>query len=280
MDTAHWLFNNCAAYQRVLDVQRRRRVTLNSYKMFGNTWAIENADYATVLGNRFVLSTYRYAKKPLFSLPVPAAIEYSWMASKDFDSCRNHFLWFGSSGLVHKGLDLTLEAFIQMPDSHLTVCGPVREEPDFEKAYYRELYETPNIHTIGWVDIGGPEFLDIIQKCVGLVYPSCSEAQAGAVVTCLQAGLIPIVSFETGLDVEDFGILLKECTVDEIKNTVQELSALPAQELKARARSAWEFARANHTKERYSKAFENILDEIIARHSAKPGAYSEAVSVK
>jgi glycosyltransferase involved in cell wall biosynthesis len=202
------------------------------------------------------------------------------MEGKDFDLCRNHFLWFGSEGLVHKGLDLTLEAFVQMPDCHLTVCGPVHEEQDFEKAYHRELYETPNIHTVGWVDIGGPAFVDIIQKCVGLVYPSCSEGQSGAVVTCLHAGFIPIVSFESGVDVEDFGIILKECTVEEIKNAIQQLASLPAQELKTRARRTWEFARANHTKEKYSKAFENILDEIIARHAATPGAYSETVSVQ
>ena len=35
--------------------------------------------------------------------------------------------------MVHKGLDLVLEAFAGMPEYHLTVCGPVAKEKDFER---------------------------------------------------------------------------------------------------------------------------------------------------
>ena len=75
---------------------------------------------------------------------------------------RGRFLWIGSQGLVHKGLDLVLEAFARMPDLHLTVCGPIREEPAFEAAFRRELYATPNIETLGWVDIASPAFADLL----------------------------------------------------------------------------------------------------------------------
>ena len=37
--------------------------------------------------------------------------------------------------MVHKGLDLVLEAFVAMPEYHLTVCGKVSSEKDFEDAY-------------------------------------------------------------------------------------------------------------------------------------------------
>jgi hypothetical protein len=50
--------------------------------------------------------------------------------------------------MVHKGLDLVLEAFADMPEYHLTVCGPIQKEQDFERAYYRELYQVPNIRRL------------------------------------------------------------------------------------------------------------------------------------
>ena len=75
---------------------------------------------------------------------------YPWPEAKDFEACRTRFLWLGSRGMVFKGLDLVLDAFVQMPEYHLTVCGPVAKEKDFEQVYYQELYHTSNIHTYGW----------------------------------------------------------------------------------------------------------------------------------
>jgi hypothetical protein len=56
-----------------------------------------------------------------------------------------------------------------MPEYHLTICGPIDKEPDFQKVYHDELYNTPSIHTVGWVDISSPQFLDIANGWVGLV---------------------------------------------------------------------------------------------------------------
>ena len=88
---------------------------------------------------------------------------------------------------MHKGLDLVLEAFAGMPDHHLYVCGPLQQEKDFVKAFYTELYETPNIHAVGWVDLEGPEFLEIVNKCVGLatLLVRRSEEEARLLV-CMQ----------------------------------------------------------------------------------------------
>ena len=78
--------------------------------------AIEHADCATILGNEFTINTFRYANKPLYPVPIVPAASYPWPDGKDFDACRKRFLWFGSGGLVRKGLDLVLEAFVGMPD--------------------------------------------------------------------------------------------------------------------------------------------------------------------
>ncbi len=265
MDTAHWIFNNHASLKRLLDLQSRRGVTipLTSVRQVSSNLAIEHADYVTFLGNQFTMSTYKYAQKSLFPIPISTCAIYPSPEAKDFESCRKSFLWFGSSGMVHKGLDLVLDVFSEMPDYHLYICGPVQQEKDFVRAYYRELYQIPNIHTIGWVDVNSAEFIEIINKCVGLIYPSSSEGQCGSVVNCLHAGLIPIISYQSGLDVNGFGMILKDCSIDVIKDAVHNISNLPSEELWRMALKTWEFARANHTRKRFAEEYRKVIEHII-----------------
>lgn len=276
LDMAHWVFNNYSQYKRNLALQQRKGVTLKTAKLEEPNWAIEYADYATTnKGNQFNISTYCYAQKPIFQIHLPTCAIYPWPEDKNYENCRSHFLWFGSAGLIHKGLDLVLEAFAEMPDCHLTVCGPLRskdqlkddvllsEETDFENTYHKELYQSSNIQTIGWINVESPKFLNITSKCVGIIFPSCSEGGGASVITCMQAGLIPIVSYESNVDVDDFGVTLKDCSIEEIKNSIRMISSLSADELKLRARRAWEYAMANHTRERFAEEYKKIIKKIM-----------------
>lgn len=262
LDTAHWLFNGFAEYMRCLDLQKRRGMTLRSFRFVEPNWAIEYADCATILGNKFTISTYEYARKPIYRVPVPAIAEYPWPENKDFESSRNRFLWFGGIGLVHKGLDLVLEAFSEMPQYHLTVCGPIDKEKDFESIYYRELYQTPNIQSMGWVDVTTSEFIEIANSCIGTIYPSCSEGGGGSVINCMQIGLIPVVSYESSVDVNDFGFILDSCSIADIKQSTEMFASLTVEELKDRARKTWEFARANHTREVFAERYRQTIEDI------------------
>ena len=264
LDTSHFAFNNRATYNRLLDVQRRRGVSLpGSVRIIEQNLALEIADYGVVLGNAAIVETYHYAGKPLFALPVTSVVDRPWNAEKDFVYSRNHFLWLGSNGLVHKGLDLVLEAFAGMPDMHLTVCGPIESETAFCDLYHRELYETTNIQLVGWVQISGEIFQRIADQCVAVVFPSCAEAQASSVINCMRAGLIPIVTRETGIPVGDFGVTLETASVDSIRNAVRRMAAHPADDLAARARRAWDYADANHSHQAYRDAYTKIVQTII-----------------
>jgi glycosyltransferase involved in cell wall biosynthesis len=285
LDTAHWIFNNSADYRRHLELQKRRGVALSSFKWVEPNWAIECADYATTnWGNQFNIGTYQYAGKPIFQIPLPTCAVYSEPAGKDFKTCRNHFLWFGSDGLVHKGLDLVLEAFEQMPECRLTVCGPIRKsvtnnsqdgplrhDVQFEAAFHRELYESKNIHTQGWVDIESETFQKIADQCIGVVFPSCSEGGGASVITCMQAGLIPIVSFESNVEVGDFGITLPSCSIDAIKRSVRQVCDMSATELKTRAFKAWRFCRAHHTREKFAENYNQVIKQIMSERGKNPG---------
>lgn len=267
-DTAHIVFHNAAECNRLYELQQRRGITLRNQRFELPNKGIEYADCAIVLGNEFTINTFKYARKPVYRVPISTTQVYPFPETKDFSACRRNFLWFGSGGLVHKGLDLVLEAFAQMPDYHLTICGSVNKEKDFEKAFFQELYHTPNIHTHGWIDVSSPEFVEITDSCLGIVYPSCSEGGGGCVITCMHAGLIPIVTSEASVDVsDDYGVTLKDVSIAEIKIQIQKISSLPPEELKAMARRAWEFVRANHTRENFSQKYRNLMTEIVATFS-------------
>lgn len=271
LDTAHWIFNNYASFKRGLDLKERknRTVTSKSLRIIEPNLAIEYADFATILGNQFTISTYKYANKPIFRVPLPSCLTYPWPAKKDFESCRKNFLWFGSSGMVHKGLDLVIEAFMEMPDYNLTICGPVQEEEEFEDIYHQALYKTPNIRSIGWVDVNSDLFKEITSDCIAVIYPSCAEGQAGSVITCMQIGLIPVVSRESGVDVFDFGITLTDCSIDTIREAVYTMSNFSAAELEHRAYKTWIFARENHTRESFAIKYRKIIQNIIETSKIK-----------
>lgn len=270
LDTAHWVYNNYSTYRRKLELQQRRGITIKgSDRMVEQTLALEHADCVTVCGNDFNVNTLRYSNKPIYKLPQTPPVVYPWPDEKEFGSCRTNFLWFGSHGFVHKGLDLVLEAFAEMPDYHLYVCGPLEKEEDFVTAYHKELYQTPNIHAVGWVDVERPEFTVVAKKCLGVVYPSCAEAGGGNVIVCMHAGLIPLVSYESSVDVEDFGMMFKDNSVGAIQNAVQMMSNLPSDQLRQMARKAWEFARVNHTKEKFAEDYKKLVVNVLEKAGRK-----------
>ncbi len=263
LDTSHWMFNNQAAYTRYLSLQKRRKATIKMRKVLDQNWAIESADCATLLGNEWTSTTYQYGGKTIFQLPVPTCKTYPFPEDKNFDMARTNFLWMGSDGFVNKGLDLVLEVFASLPDLKLYVCGPIENEQDFKTLYRHELYQLDNITTLGWVDVASDQFVKTTNQCASLVYPSCAEGQAGAVATCMQAGLIPAISRESGFQVQDFGFMLLESSMDEIKDTVKRIACSSSEDLYRRAKSAWHYARTFHSREKYKKVYQNVAEAVV-----------------
>ncbi len=267
LDTSHYTTNNRDALARVVGCQQRRGVDLfGSVRMIEVNAGIEAADAGVVLGNDETASTYAYAGKPLYPLDVPAVVDLPWSDSKDFAAARSRFVWLGSDGAVHKGLDVALEAFASLPDCHLSICGPIDRDPAFCAAYAAEL-ALPNIEQLGWVDVSGEQFANLVATSAALVYPSCREGQAGAAVNCIRAGLIPIVSRETGVDVEGFGTQLADCDVTTIIEAVKAVSQASPQALYTRARATWEHGQARFSHDAYRQRYGEIVDQLTSSNT-------------
>lgn len=262
-ETAHYAANNDAQRSRLAGLEARRGIRLAPFKLVEENRAAEMADRITVLGNTFTIETFRTARKPVRRIPISAPLLYRSPDTKDFESCRRRFVWLGSEGFVHKGLDLVLDAFAGMPDMELLVCGPISREAAFERAYSRELYGCPNIRTVGWTDVASREFAKILASCVGLIYPSCCEGGGGCVVGCMHGGLIPIISRESSVDIsETTGVLLPDCGVETIRQQVRNIASMPADRLRAIAVAAWSYARAHHTRDHFAAAYKSLVKEL------------------
>jgi glycosyltransferase involved in cell wall biosynthesis len=274
-ETSHWLYHTSQHHRRLQELKERRGVAMRPDKIVDPNRGIEVADCATILGNDFTQGTFRFAGRPLYHVPIATLRQYPWPERKDFTASRGRYLWFGSSGLVHKGLDLALEAFAGMPEFHLTVCGPL--EGEFASAYRAELTQTANITATGWVDVNGPRFGEIMDSCVGLVYPTCSEGASGSTVTCMHAGLIPVVSRQCGIDIaRSYGVVLGDVSIEAIRAAVRALADVPPERLREMARGAWEFARATHTREHFGATYRAAVEAIVAEHLAPRRARAAA----
>ena len=263
LDTAHWITNNHNAYSRLSDLCHRRKVAImGSIRIIEHNLAIENADLGTILGNEFTIESYSYAGKQLHRIPISSPISFEW-SKRDIDSIRNNYLWFGSTGFVHKGLDLVLELFAGLPDYHLYVCGPLEKEHRFVREFHKELYETANIHTVGWVDINDVRFKQILDNCLGIVYPSCAEGGGGSLIGCMQGGVIPVASYESSVDIADNGIVLTESSLAEMRKVVVRLSSLSTQELETMSHETWHFASRSHTKESFADKYRKFVLDVL-----------------
>ncbi len=267
---SHWHFQNEAERARLDNIEKRRGIRIPPTRELPPEHAIELCDAAASLGNDASIGTYAFAGKPITSIPLSTTHVYPSPESKNFEKARARFIWFGGAGLAHKGLDLVLEAFATMPEYHLMVCGKVSPHDPFVQTYMHELYELPNIQTLGWTDPGSVQFKKICEESLGIVYPSCAEGCAGSVVLCMHAGLIPIVSKESGIDTGSFGITLRENTIQAIQTAVRELSSTSPEALKSKAVATWTYAREHHTREKFTSAFEGFVDMLEDAYKKRP----------
>lgn len=272
---AEWSYQNNAEMKQLEEFERRTGQKLVPRRQIAPANNIGFADYATSLGNNFAKDTYLGTdklKKPIVSIPLLSTVSFPTPAHKNFSAIKKNFVWIGGGGAIHKGLDRILECFKKLPDYRLTVCGPVESEKDFFDFYHKELYDTKNISFVGRVNVRGEQFKKITENSIGLIYPSISEGQAGSVITGLHAGLIPIVTYQSGVDVLPFGIQLKNTSIEEIEKSIKEIANLSEDQLKVRSLSAWNYAQKNHTKEIFGQKYAEFIDMILKENS-KPLNY-------
>lgn len=266
------VYSNIETLLRVRDFfERHGKCLLNSSRFLAGGFYLQTflSDSVIVLGNDFVLNTYRKYDQPGASrFTNLSAFFYDVynidLSKKDFFQAQKHFLWFGSSGLLHKGLDLLLDFFSEHSDIFLHICGaPVQEKGFFQ--YYSPLLEkSKNIINHGFIDIRSEEFRKIMDECAFVVSPSVSEGGSPAVLnTMANGGLIPIVTRSSGLDIDNFGIIIENSEMSAVEAAINQALLLDGRQLLAMATTAKDTVRHNYTYSQYKKNLKRLIKDIL-----------------
>lgn len=271
----HVSIQNSNTLYRVNEVlDKKGLLLLDSARIVDKTWSIQTSinDGMIVLGNQEVVKSYeKYYKGIIQCVPVSyyevlcESLVESIIEHKDYTKAKYNFLWFGGSGLIHKGLDIVLEYFSQNKEYTLHICGPIDSEPGFKKAYNYELYNLPNIHTYGFLDINSDLYKSIIKQCLFVVFPSCSEGGAASVVNVMANGLIPVVTKEAGVSINNFGFEVKGLDVVEFGNAISTALNTSIPLLRKRSYDCFKHTRKYNSIESFQNIFESSLNKIINR---------------
>ena len=263
-------FQNEAEEKRLRALAQRRGTILSPHRTDPTTSDPACVDFIEGYGNKTVHGTYPDVGKNIIPIPVPTMEIYDFPKDKYFATARKHFLWFGGGGAILKGLDLVVEAFASLPHLQLSIIGPAAYEKEFEEMYTKELnlpnitrYGRPHINERGENLVKGRDIREIYDQCGAIIFLSASEGGGGATVQAMQAGLYPIVTPNTGIDERAPSTVIEDLSIENIKKVVEDFSNLPPEKVEELGKASWNFARAHHTKEAFTKAYEDFLDHVV-----------------
>lgn len=231
-----------------------------------NYYMSQLSDAVILLGDGYLLEQYKLQDGSADNVNLLSAFYFPVSepaAEKDFSRCRNNLLWFGSSGMVHKGLDIAIDFAVQNPSYNLHICGGSRQEKAFWDYYTPIISAHRNIHYHGFVDIESQEFRNVLDECGILVNPSISEGGAVSVLNVLGNGaLLPVCSRGTGLDLSSVGVEVADTSYDSFCNALSAVAALPVEIVAGKAWEAHSLVKAKYSLENYRKGMQEYIKSI------------------
>ena len=255
---------------RVQALEKRRGKHYVPKRLFMNPEgirrSIEKADHVSITGGEATYHTFaehiRSSKASLCTMPI-----YPETIPKPIDvplEQRTEFLWFFGYGQVHKGLDLVIDAFAEMPDCTLNIVGTM--EPDFERIYGSTIDQCANIHYHGYLDTSGNKFKTIVDKCLAFIAPTVNEGISCACVTSIQLGLYPIMTPATGVDLPDgLGLNLALCTKEEIKSKMAVLQRADKNQMQLDLLAMREWSIDEYSPFKFKNQFRSIIKQAFKK---------------
>ncbi|MGR6503008.1 glycosyltransferase [Shewanella sp. Koi 1] len=254
------------SYKRLINFYHKYScIALSSLRTSDRRWglAASMADAVICIGNEITKKTFiEHGARIVFTVD-PSYIQRKDALeigeSKNFEECRKSMLWFGSYGLLHKGLDLAVDAFKNRPDWTLHICGFTPDEQ-----YLLDTLElTDNIIVHGFIDVFSDDFKFIANQCGFVILPSCSEGTATSVITAVANGaMIPTVTKECGFDVGTTGFIIELSSAD-IESKLTLLDEIESKFLKEFALTAQLSAINRYTTDNFKSSVKSNLENIL-----------------
>ena len=109
-----------------------------------------------------------------------------------------------------------------------------------------------------------PTFATLSEQCGFLIFPSCAEGMAGSVLNGMARGLIPIVTSECGVDIENSGVLIKSCQPEHLATLSAEVAEWPPEKCLYYAAEARRLAMDRYNLQNFRRKFEAIIREVLS----------------
>jgi hypothetical protein len=226
--------------------------------------SIHIANYCSLIGNQHTLDTFpKSVRKKITLVTVSASNLKTIKSKKDYLSNHKEYLWFFGFGCVHKGLDIVIDYFMQHKDRILNIVGDIKLDKDFLKVYGKYINKG-NIRAYGFLSPNSTKFNKVLGKCYAFIAPSCSESISTSVVTCMTAGLYPIISTDTGASLPDkCGIILDSCSEKSIERAIDILEKKDDKRVEYEIGAVQDYALKNYSRSAFRKGMENYIKDII-----------------
>ncbi len=260
----YWLLQNVGELRRNQAFMERTGIKTLVKRQMSPTTSDNHADLISYFGSDAQLRCFtpRLGFVPLniSCVTVPASL-----VARDLVTTRNHFVWFGGAGLLHKGADLAIEAFKEMPDVELHILGGIQEDDNLNEWLQVTARQYPNIRLEGWMNTESPRFREIMAQSVAVLLPSASEGGAGSAAQAMHFGLLPIVTATANLRCP-LGLVIDteepDAVIAGIQAAVRAVQARPAAELARESAACMAFAKENFTREAYGRSIKALLARV------------------
>lgn len=263
---SHPSFQNQASFNTLVQFYQKSHNWLEkSSRIVDQEWAIgaSLSDYCIIIGNNETKKTYMpfHENERLFTIYPPYYNSFDNINVELKD--KNSYLWFGSYGLIHKGLDIVIEAFLLRKDLTLYICGYLEREKEVLEFYKQRINQSKNIVIVGFISIDSRKFCELMQICSFTVLTSVAEGMSTAVITVMgNGGLIPIVTRETGIDV-NMGICVESNSVNSLLTALEISSDYSLSDIQKKCTCIQREIIDKSNSSEFSQRITEIADEIL-----------------
>ena len=211
-------------------------------------------------GNDFTLSSYSQVNTKKYQIPSPIndSIIPTFKEIQDDHTRIKKFFFYSGSGLLHKGLDLIIEAFADLSDFELYIAV-LTPESWFLKYYRDILSKSSNIKWLDSMKSDSEKMRKIAMKCGFVISASCSDADPVSVIECMRYGMIPVVTKETDISIKN-KLAIKKPTVESVKKSIILSSNLKSSEVKKLSIESYVASLRN-----YSDCYGRVLEESLIK---------------
>lgn len=220
------------------------------------------ADYLIVLGNKITVETYSkfIPVEKIYMINSIPLNNQNFIPHRNIMNTKKKFLWFGSMGVILKGLDLVIDVFNELEEYELYVYGVLLNEKEF----VQKMVKSPNIHIENIIDVQSQEFINLMNSVSYMIFPSASEGMSGSVLTCMKHGVIPIITEETGVDLPPgMGMYMPSIQVADIKEVIYKCASLEDEKVSRMHEMIFSYYKDKFTIKDYRDSMMQILKDIV-----------------